>query len=93
MSRQEHGSVQNPGPDRVLRLGTLNIHNHHVQRGRRTARTCRVCSEGLESVLAPVVQATTGDEKPSDLESDGADEEGDASLPPDSWPGLGGEKE
>ncbi len=72
--------VQDEGGVRVLSLGSMRIHNLHLQSGRSTDRVlCRICSEGLEGALARTPDRPV--EKPEVVESDGADAEGDATPP------------
>lgn len=73
--------VQNARGARVLNFGALRIHNVHLQSGRTDSRGCRVCSEGLASVLAKVEDG--GSREPPVAESGGTDEE-ETAPPPSS---------
>ena len=77
MQGQDVESVQSSGGNRVLRFGTVRVHNGHLQNGITTTPGCPVCSEGLESALAPVAPRA---KDPEVVEGDGGDEEDDPAL-------------
>lgn len=89
MSGPQHAKIQGVGADRLLNLRALNVHYNHLQRGFKTFRSCGVCSEGLEGLLATLIPSAAGDEEGGNPEGDGADEKDDAALPSDTWPGVG----
>ena len=83
MQQQDVGVVQNEGGDWRLSLGPVRVHHNHLQVGISKAERCGLCSEGLAAILEVVPR----DEAPAPVvESDGADEEGDAAPPSDNWP-------
>ncbi len=84
MQRQEPNEIQENRVSGVLEPGPVFVHNRHLQSGVRTSGRCGVCATGLDSILTPVanVAAPAKDEV---AESDGGDEKGDATPPPDSW--------
>ncbi len=81
MQRQNDQPVQSQSGDRVLSLGSVRVHNAHLQSGQFTSGRCRACSEGLEGIM----EAPPPVPEPPVVEGDGDDEERDPSLPHGSW--------
>ena len=83
MQRPNDAGIQSPSGDRVLNLGTVRIHNRHLQSGLATRGTCPVCTGGLESVLEEIAPKPVAE--PEVVESDGGDQADDAPPPFDRW--------
>ena len=83
MSRPDDLSVQSSSGDRLLRFGSVRVHNGHLQSGRAVTAGCDICSAGLEGFME---EAPAAEEKPEVVEGDGGDKEGDPALAHGSWP-------
>ena len=78
MSRSSSRAVQHESRGRRISLRRILVHNSHIQAGLPAGR-CRVCSEGLEGILANAPRDRVSE--PVVVESSGTDEEGSAAPP------------
>lgn len=77
MQGSESEAIQKYSSVRVLDLGAVLIHYHHLQGGFKKARACGLCAKGLDGAYEEVAQSKPVDEKPAVPESDGVDQKGD----------------
>lgn len=84
MQRQIADPVQDEGGDRYLNVGALRVHHRHVSKGVTKASNCRLCSEGLESVINTLEEISTPDGTVELVSGDGTDEGGDPAPSSDS---------
>jgi len=78
MPRPEPAEIQSDSELRVLDPRSVFVHNDHLQGGVKKTRSCGMCANGLGSAYAPVKEAKPVDKENGVPESDGADEEKDA---------------
>ncbi len=74
LQRSADGTLQDESSGGMLSLGSMRLHNAHVADGRGVAGECRICSEGMGGVLAPV--EARGPRGLAVVESSGTDGEG-----------------
>lgn len=72
---------------RMLDGKTLVLHHRHLQSGTRSDPNCRFCQSGLSGVIT---HTPVPEEPDPVVQSDGADESGDAPSPPASEWNWGG---
>ncbi len=76
--------------ERRLNFGAVRLHNSHLQSGLKNKQGCGLCSQGLEGITSPVMEAKRPDPKPEVDQGDGGDAERDPAPSPDggagNWP-------